>query len=122
MIQKWRKRLTTSDAPMGPKDPRSPVLTPEEEAMIHGGSASGGATMLTGMTEEENGQRCCGCLPPRAPGANGRNDRHFLETLHYFTVHNITGRALLECFSNWNSMAQPIQLFQRGVFRSRIML
>jgi transposase len=33
-IQKWRKRSTTADAPMGPKQPRSTVLTPEEEAMI----------------------------------------------------------------------------------------
>jgi transposase InsO family protein len=33
-IQKWRKRSTTADAPMGPKEPRSTVLTAEEEAMI----------------------------------------------------------------------------------------
>src|SRR5215212_8955002 len=33
-IQKWRKRSTTADAPMGPKQPRSTVLTPEEEAII----------------------------------------------------------------------------------------
>src|SRR3954453_530738 len=33
-IQKWRKRWTTADAPMGPKQPRSTVLTPEEEAII----------------------------------------------------------------------------------------
>jgi transposase len=33
-IQKWRKRSTTTDAPMGPKEPRSTVLTPEEEAMV----------------------------------------------------------------------------------------
>ncbi len=33
-IQKWRKRSTTADAPMGPKQPRSTVLTPEEEAMV----------------------------------------------------------------------------------------
>ncbi|TIP08014.1 hypothetical protein [Mesorhizobium sp.] len=31
-------------------------------------------------------------------GAKGRNDRHFLEALHYFTVHNITWRALPACF------------------------
>jgi transposase-like protein len=29
-VQKWRKRSTTSDARMGPKEPRSTVLTPEE--------------------------------------------------------------------------------------------
>ena len=33
-IQKWRKRETTTDAPMGPKEPRSTVLTPEEEAVV----------------------------------------------------------------------------------------
>src|SRR5881398_2315207 len=33
-IQKWRKRSTTADAPMGPKQPRSTVLTPEEEPII----------------------------------------------------------------------------------------
>ena len=33
-IQKWRKRETTTDAQMGPKEPRPTVLTPEEEAVI----------------------------------------------------------------------------------------
>ncbi len=33
-VQKWRKRSTTADAQMGPKEPRSTVLTPEEEAVI----------------------------------------------------------------------------------------
>src|SRR5215212_7278242 len=33
-VQKWRKRSTTADAPMGPKEPRSTVLRPEEEAII----------------------------------------------------------------------------------------
>src|SRR4051795_7201771 len=33
-VQKWRKRSTSADAPMGPKQPRSTVLTPEEEAII----------------------------------------------------------------------------------------
>ena len=34
-VQKWRKRTTATDAPMGPKQPRSTVLTPlEEEAII----------------------------------------------------------------------------------------
>ncbi len=32
--QKWRKRTTTADAPMGPKQPRSTVLTPEDEAVV----------------------------------------------------------------------------------------
>jgi hypothetical protein len=33
-VAKWRGRSTTSDAPMGPRHPRSTVLTPIEEAMI----------------------------------------------------------------------------------------
>ncbi len=33
-VQKWRKRETTADAQMGPKEVRSTVLTPEEEAII----------------------------------------------------------------------------------------
>ena len=33
-VQKWRGRSTTSDAKMGPKDARSTVLTPEEEAVV----------------------------------------------------------------------------------------
>ena len=33
-VQKWRKRTSTADAWMGPKEPRSTVLTVEEEAII----------------------------------------------------------------------------------------
>jgi transposase len=33
-VQKWRCRQITSDARMGPKEVRSTVLTPEEEAII----------------------------------------------------------------------------------------
>src|SRR5918997_5984771 len=33
-IQKWRKRQATDDAPMGPKEARSTVLTSEQEAII----------------------------------------------------------------------------------------
>ena len=33
-VQKWRGRQTTADAAMGPKQPRSPVLPPEQEAAI----------------------------------------------------------------------------------------
>jgi transposase len=37
-------------------------------------------------------------------GDKGRNDRRFLEALHYFCVHNITWRALPAEFGNWNSV------------------
>jgi transposase InsO family protein len=33
-VQKWRKRTTTSDARMGPKEARSTLLSPEEEAIV----------------------------------------------------------------------------------------
>ena len=33
-VQKWRRRLTTGDMRMGPKEPRSTVLSPDEEAII----------------------------------------------------------------------------------------
>ena len=31
-VAKWKKRDSVEDAPMGPKKPRSTVLTPEQEA------------------------------------------------------------------------------------------
>jgi transposase InsO family protein len=33
-VQKWRRRATTADAKMGPKEARSTVLTPDEEAIV----------------------------------------------------------------------------------------
>jgi hypothetical protein len=59
--------------------------------MIHGGSASGGSTMLTGMTQEDWAAvlRVFAASCSRR-SAKGRNDRRFLEALHYFTVHNIS--------------------------------
>lgn len=33
-VAKWRCRQTTTDAAMGPRDPRSTVLSPTEEAMV----------------------------------------------------------------------------------------
>jgi hypothetical protein len=58
--------------------------------MIHGGSTSGGSTMLTGMTEGDWATvlRVFAASCSRR-GAKGRNDRRFLEALHSFTVHNI---------------------------------
>ncbi len=34
IVQKWRKRTSTADARMGPKEPRSTVLTVEEAIMV----------------------------------------------------------------------------------------
>jgi hypothetical protein len=33
-VTKWRARTSTADAPMGPREPRSTVLTMIEEALI----------------------------------------------------------------------------------------
>ena len=33
-VKKWRERTTTADVPMGPKAPKSTVLTPAEEAIV----------------------------------------------------------------------------------------
>ena len=53
--------------------------------------------MLTAMTEED-WTIVLGCFPRARSrrGDKGRNDRKFLEALHYFVVHNITWRALPE--------------------------
>ena len=54
-------------------------------------------------------------LPPR--GAKGRNDRLFLQALHYFAVHNVTWRALPERFGKWNSVWKRFtRLSRSGVF------
>jgi transposase len=54
-------------------------------------------------------------LPRR--GEKSRNDRLFLEALHYFAVHNVTWRALPERFGNWNSIWKRFwRLSQSGVF------
>jgi transposase len=57
------------------------------------------------------------CLPRR--GAKGRDDRLFLEALHYFAVHNVTWRALPERFGNWNSVWKRFdRLSKAGVFEA----
>ena len=56
-------------------------------------------------------------LPRR--GDKGRDDRKFLEALHYFTVHNITWRALPAEFGDWNSVWKRFwRLSQSGVFEA----
>ena len=55
------------------------------------------------------------CLPAR--GAKGRDDRLFLEALHYFSVHNITWRALPDRFGHWNTVWRRFSRLSRsGVF------
>jgi len=57
------------------------------------------------------------CLPAR--GAKGRDDRLFLEALHFFAVHNITWRALPERFGPWNSVWKRFSRLSRaGAFEA----
>jgi transposase len=52
-------------------------------------------------------------------GDKGRNDRKFLEALHYFVVHNITWRALPEKFGRWNSVWKRFwRLSRSGTFEA----
>jgi transposase len=52
-------------------------------------------------------------------GDKGRDDRRFLEALHYFTVHNVTWRALPTEFGNWNSVWKRFwRLSRTGVFEA----
>ena len=76
--------------------------------------------MLTRMDEQDWAvvlEVFRGCLSRR--GDKGRNDRRFLEALHYFAVHNITWRALPAEFGNWNSVWKRFsRLSQSGVFEA----
>jgi len=52
-------------------------------------------------------------------GDKGRDDRKFLEALHFFTVHNLTWRAIPGEFGNWNSIWKRFwRLSQGGVFEA----
>lgn len=74
--------------------------------------------MLTKMTEEDWMLVLAvfdACRSRR--GDKGRDDRKFLEALHYFTVHNITWRALPAEFGSWNSIWKRFwRLSRSGVF------
>jgi transposase len=76
--------------------------------------------MLTRMTDqdwERVVQVFRACRSRR--GDKGRNDRTFLEALHYFCVHTITWRALPAAFGKWNSVWKRFwRLSQAGVFEA----
>jgi transposase len=76
--------------------------------------------MLTRMTEEDWAtvlEVFRACRSRR--GAKGRNDRIFLEAVHDFCVHNITGRALPAACGNWKSVWKRFwRLSQAGVFEA----
>ena len=76
--------------------------------------------MLTAMTEENWAivLRVFAASRSRR-GDKGRNDRKFLEALHYFVVHNITWRALPEKFGHWNSVWKRFwRLSRSGTFEA----
>ena len=76
--------------------------------------------MLTQMTEEDWSIAVEVFQAVRSKrGEPGHNDRKFLEALHYFTVHNITWRALPAEFGNWNSVWKRFwRLSQTGTFEA----
>src|ERR1700712_2849477 len=61
--------------------------------------------MLTRMTEDDwvIALKVFAAAQSRC-GQPGRDDRKFLEALHFFTVHNLTWRALPATFGLWNSI------------------
>lgn len=76
--------------------------------------------MLTRMTEEDWDLAVDIFRKVRSRrGAKGKNDRRFLEAVHYFTVHNITWRALPAEFGNWNSVWRRFsRLSHAGTFEA----
>jgi transposase len=76
--------------------------------------------MLTQMTEEDWAIAIEVFQAVRSKrGEPGHDDGKFLEALHYFTVHNITWRALPAEFGNWNSVWKRFwRLSQTGTFEA----
>jgi transposase len=76
--------------------------------------------MLTAMTEEDWTIVLRVFAASRwRRGDKGRNDRKFLEALHYFVVHNITWQALPEKFGHWNSVWKRFwRLSRSGTFEA----
>jgi transposase len=76
--------------------------------------------MLTGMTEDDWSivLEVFDAAQSRQ-GEPGHDDRKFLEALHFFTVHNVTWRALPAEYGNWNSVWKRFwRLSRSGVFES----
>jgi len=78
--------------------------------------------MLTGMTDGDWAIMVEAFRAARSRrGDKGRDDRKFLEALHYFAVHNITWRALPAEFGPWSSVWKRFwRLSQRGVFEAML--
>lgn len=76
--------------------------------------------MLTGMTEGDwDIVLAVFDAAQSRRGEPGHDDRMFLEALHFFTVHNITWRALPTEYGNWNSVWKRFwRLSRSGVFEA----
>lgn len=76
--------------------------------------------MLTAMTETDWAIVLRAFEAARSRrGDKGRDDRKFLEALHYFTVHNVTWRALPREFGHWNSVWKRFwRLSKSGTFEA----
>jgi len=76
--------------------------------------------MLTRLTEDDWEivlEVFRGCLPRR--GDKGRDDRRFLEALHFFTLQNVTWRALPAEYGHWNTVWKRFSRLSRcGVFEA----
>jgi transposase len=76
--------------------------------------------MLTKMTEDDWAivLEVFDAAQSRA-GEPGHDDRKFLEALHFFTVHNISWRALPKEYGNWNSVWKRFwRLSRSGTFEA----
>jgi transposase len=81
-------------------------------------TGKGEPDMLTQMTEEDWALTLSVFDAAQSSrGEPGHDDRRFLEAVHYFTVHNITWRALPAEFGKWNSVWKRFwRLSRTGVF------
>lgn len=76
--------------------------------------------MLTGMSEDDWAivLEVFDAVESRR-GEPGHDDRKFLQAIHYFTVHNITWRALPAEYGPWNSVWKRFwRLSRSGVFEA----
>ena len=76
--------------------------------------------MLTAMSEEDWAVVLTVFRSVRSRrGEKGRDDRRFLEAVHFFTVHNVTWRALPREFGDWNTVWKRFwRLSRAGVFEA----
>ena len=80
--------------------------------------------MLTGMTEEDWAIALAVFDAAQSSrGEPGHDDCRFLEAIHYFTVHNISWRALPAEYGKWNSVWKRFwRLSRSGVFEAFLQL